>query len=118
LQPRPHHLGVAVLGQDLAVERCQQVQVREAQVSTGDFFVDHTCRQAAQPQAAILLGQFGADETEFTHFAQQHAVQIAGLVALQKAGFDALFGKSAGRFGQGLQVFVDVGVRVHHGSPA
>ncbi len=54
-QPGLDDFGLAVLRQDLAVQRGQQVDVGDAQVGAGDLLVDHAGRQAAQALAAELL---------------------------------------------------------------
>eukprot|EP01136_Pigoraptor_vietnamica_P000419 Opistho-1_new@25714 len=115
-QPRRHHLGPAVLAQDLPVERGQQVDVAQAQVGAGDLFVDHAGRQAAQALAAVGLGQLGRDEAHLAHLAHQRAVEHARGVALQEAGRHAPGGEAARMLGQRRQVVVDV--RVHRGGPA
>lgn len=115
-QPGLDHFRAAVLGQDLAVQRGQQVDVGQAQIGAGDLFVDHAGGQAAQALTAKALGQFGRDEAHLAHLAHQAAVEHAGLVARQKAGRHAPVGKAARVFGQRLQVFIDVGV-VHRGAP-
>ena len=109
------HLGPAMLGQDLAVQRGQQVDVRDAQVGARDLLVDHAGGQAAHALSAELLGQFGRDESHLAHLAHQRAVEHAGLVALQEAGRDAPGGEAARMLAQRRQVFVDI--RIHRLSP-
>ena len=110
LEPGLDDFGLAVLRQDLAVQRGQQVDVGDAQVGAGDLLVDHAGGQAAQALAAELLGQLGRDEPHLAHLAHQAAVEHAGLVALQEAGRDALGGEAARVVAERDQVFVEIGV--------
>ena len=48
----------------------------------GNFFMDHPSGQTPHAQAAMVLRQFRADETQLTHFFEQHPIQISGAVAL------------------------------------
>ena len=92
--------GVPWWDEDLAVQRGEQVDIGDAEVGAGDFLVDHSGGEAAEAQAAKLLGQFGRDEAHLAHLPHQFTIENAGLVALLKAGGDTVRGKSARLLGQ------------------
>ncbi len=112
LEPRAHDLGLAVVRQDLAVERREQVDVADAQVGARDLLVDHARGHAAQALAAVGLGQLGRDEPHLAHRLHQAAIEHARLVALLEAGGDAIGREAARVIGQRHQVFVEVRVHV------
>jgi hypothetical protein len=117
-QPRPRHFRLAVLRQDLAVQRRQQIDVRQAEIGARDLFVDHARGQAAQPLPAAFLRQLGRDEAQTPHLAHDSAVQRPCRVALQKARRHAPGRKTPGMLGQRRQVLVDIGIHlVSCGSP-
>lgn len=101
-----------MLREDLAVERGQQVDVRNAQVGACDFLANHARRQATQALSAQRLEQFGRDEAQLAHGAHQVAVEHACAVALQKARRHARLGKAACVLSQRLQVIIDVGIHL------
>ena len=66
--------------------------------------------QAAHALSAIGFRQLGGNKAKLAHFPHQRAVQHPGVVALQKAGSNAISGKAPGMLANCLQVFVDVGI--------
>ena len=99
------------MGQDLAVQRGQQVDVGNTEVGAGDLFMDDAGREAAQSQTAEFLGQLGRDEAHLAHRFHQRAIEHARPVALLEAGSDAIGGETPNLIAERDQVFVEI--RVH-----
>src|SRR5579883_998183 len=70
-----------MLGDDLAAERSQELNIGHIDISIADGLDDEPARDARLAQAAAGLGQLGRDQPQLAHLAKESAVDAALLLA-------------------------------------
>ena len=111
-EPGSYDVRLAVLRQNLAVQRGQEIDIGDAQVGPGDLFVDHAGGEAAEAKAAEFLRQFRRDEPHRAHFLHDRAIENARPVAFLEAWRDAIARKPSGLVTQRNQIVVEIWIHL------
>ncbi len=114
-KPRLHDVRGAVMGENLAVQRSEQVNVGDAEIGARDLLVDHAGGKRAEAQSAEFLRQLGSDEAHRAHLSHDRAIEDARPIALLETGGDAIGRKLPRLIGERGEIVVEI--RVHGSCP-
>ena len=106
-QPFPGERGFGVLGDDLAVQRRQQWDVRDVEVATGQFFDDQAGGDTVQAAAAELLRQFATKQAHFAHLGNDFALDAAVAIPLAVTGGEDVSAESCNAVADGILLFCE-----------